>query len=153
MCMGVNSNASHITWVGYGGHSLRTKEWAPYSSRWSFSVKFSIHSIDLRLEWLLFHVLHKYLLSSPLDIILWLSWSWALSIQTCTLLFNVPGLTCGGSIYPHIDALKSSSGIKYLTAEDSCCGTLRVTMEKYCSTNKWSTRRKPLTISPTSVVW
>ena len=43
------------------------------------------------------------------------------------------GLTCGGSIYHHIDALKSSSAIAYLTAEDSCCGTLRVTVEQYCS--------------------
>ena len=43
------------------------------------------------------------------------------------------GLTCCGSIYPHIDALKCSSGIAYVTAEDSCCGSPRITVEKYCS--------------------
>ena len=85
-------------------------------------------------EWLLFHVLHKHLLRlTPRHYIHCHDHELLLykhvSLQ-CT------GLTCGGSIYPHIDALKSSSGIKYLTAEDSCCGTLRVTVEKNCSTNK-----------------
>ena len=75
-----------------------------------------------------------------------------LLLYRCCVL-QCTGLTCSGSIYPHINALKSSTGIKYFTAEDSCHGTLRVTVEKYCSTNKGSTRRKPLTISPTSVVW
>ena len=41
--------------------------------------------------------------------------------------------TCGDSIYPHIDALQVSTGIKYVTVEDSCCGSLRVTVETYCS--------------------
>ena len=56
-------------------------------------------------------------------------------------------LTCGGSIYPHIDALKNSTGIKYVTAEDSCCGSPRVTVEKYCSR-----MRRPVSINPSSVV-
>ena len=60
------------------------------------------------------------------------------------------GLTCGGIIYPYIDALKSSSGIiiTYLTAEDSCCATLRVTVEKYCTRF-----RRQASINPTSVIW
>ena len=57
------------------------------------------------------------------------------------------GLTCVGSIYPHIKALKSSIGIKYVTAEDSCCGCPRVTVEDY------SSRIIKSSISPTSVVW
>ena len=57
------------------------------------------------------------------------------------------GFTCGGSIYPHIDTLKVSTGIKYVTVEDSCCGSPRVTVETYCP------RRRNVTISPGSVVW
>ena len=48
------------------------------------------------------------------------------------------GLTGGGSIYPHIDALQVSTGTKYVTAEDSCCGALRVTVEKYGSNSSRS---------------
>ena len=41
------------------------------------------------------------------------------------------GLTCSRSIYSQIEALKVSTGIKYVTAEDSCCGCLRVTVETH----------------------
>ena len=44
------------------------------------------------------------------------------------------GLTCGVSIYPHIEALKVSTGIRYVTVEDSCFGSSRVTVETNCST-------------------
>ena len=66
----------------------------------------------------------------------------------CSICLQYTELTCGGSIYPHIDALKISTGITYLTAEDSCCVTLRVTVEKYCS--KYSTIKAT---SPSSVIW
>ena len=56
-------------------------------------------------------------------------------------------LTCGGSIYPHIKALKSSSGILHVTPEDSCCVSLRVTVEDYTS------GRRRTRSSPSSVVW
>ena len=70
-----------------------------------------------------------------------------LLLYNCAFLFNVrTGLTCGGSIYSHIDSLKNSSGIKYLTAEDSCCVSPRVTVETYCS------RRRHISISPPSEV-
>ena len=51
----------------------------------------------------------------------------------CMLIIPSCRLTCGGSIYSHIDALKVSTTIRYVTVEDSCSGGgLRVTVEKYC---------------------
>ena len=54
------------------------------------------------------------------------------------------GLTYGGSIYPHIDALQVSNGIKYVTAEDSCCGSPRVTVETYGPTT--NSRNSPSSV-------
>ena len=49
------------------------------------------------------------------------------------LSLQCTGLTCGDSIYSHIDALFPSTAIKYVTVEDSCCGSPSVTVEMYCS--------------------
>jgi len=50
-------------------------------------------------------------------------------------LTQCTGLTSGTSVYPHIEALCDSTGTRYVTAEDSCCGTLRVAVEIHCSKN------------------
>ena len=72
--------------------------------------------------------------------------SWLLLYKHVAL--QCTGLTCSGCIYPHIDALKNSTGIKYLTVEDSCFGSPMVTVEKYCSR-----MRRYISVNPSSVVW
>ena len=42
-------------------------------------------------------------------------------------------LTSGTSVYPYIEALCDSTGVRYVTVEDSCCGTLRVAVENHSS--------------------
>ena len=98
-------------------------------------------------ECLLFHVLHKCLLMLTLIIIVYYDTGPLISKHVA---LQCTGLTCVAIIYPHIDALKISSGIRYLTAEDSCCGSLRVTVEKNCSN---PSRIKYTSITPSSVVW
>ena len=46
---------------------------------------------------------------------------------------HLPILTSGVSVYPHIEAMCYSTGTRYVTAEDSCCGTLRVADENHSS--------------------
>jgi len=46
---------------------------------------------------------------------------------------HLPILTSGASVYPHIEAMYYSSGTRYVTVEDSCCGTLRVAVENHSS--------------------
>ena len=48
-------------------------------------------------------------------------------------LTQCTGLTSDTSVYPYIEALCDSIGIRYVTAEDSCCGTLRVADENHSS--------------------
>jgi len=45
-------------------------------------------------------------------------------------LTQCTGLTSGVSVYPNMEALCYITGIRYVTAEDPCCGTLRVAVEK-----------------------
>ena len=77
------------------------------------------------------------------------------------------GLTCTVCIYPHIEALEVSTTIRYCTAEDSCCGSPRVTVEMYCSRrsrsssvvgstitfNLTSVRKEPPSITSKTAAW
>ena len=43
-----------------------------------------------------------------------------------------PFLTSGASVYPYIEPLCYSTGIRYVTAEDPCCSAFRVAVEQHC---------------------
>ena len=47
-------------------------------------------------------------------------------------------LTSGTSVYPYIEALCYSIGIRYSTAKDPCCGPLRMAVEL----NRWNRVRR-----------
>ena len=48
-------------------------------------------------------------------------------------LSEYTGLTGTVIIYPHIEALYETTGIRYVTMENSCCGTLKVAAENHSS--------------------
>ena len=62
-----------------------------------------------------------------------LVWSAKYFLSNNQQLTQCTELTSGAIVYPHIEAPQYSIVIRYVTAEDSCYGTLRVAVEIHSS--------------------